>query len=336
MAQGNMYNTDSTTGNHQVQNHQVQIDKFWQTGRFDNFIGLKETRIEYAAFENEENDRCIILVPGRIEGYLKYKETIYDLFQQKFNVVVIDHRGQGISERLTPNKHQGYVEHFDDYVTDLHSLINLVSAGTCKNNLYLLAHSMGGAISALYLQQYPKTFTAAVLSSPMIAINSGALPQFIANAIVNTGLFFNQIISDTPWYFIGQNDYKSNDFANNNLTHSESRYAIFEQLYKENKDIQLGGVTYKWLAEAIDANKQIMGNVNKITTPTLVIQAGADTIVDNISQNTFCQQLFDSNAKSCPTGKPLVIDHAKHELFFEIDEYRQPTIDATVEWFNKY
>ena len=120
------------------------------------------------------------------------------------------------------------------------------------------------------------------------------------------------------------------------LTHSELRFQQFSQLYQETPVIQLGGITIKWLTESITALETIFAKISKIATPTLVIQAGSDKIVNNQVQDDFCQQLHQYHPQSCPNGKPLVVKGAYHELFFESDVYRQQTLTAVVEWFDKH
>ena len=61
----------------------------------------------------------IVVCPGRIESYIKYAELAYDLFHLGFDVLIIDHRGQGLSGRMLPDTHRGHVDNFSDYVDDL-------------------------------------------------------------------------------------------------------------------------------------------------------------------------------------------------------------------------
>ena len=278
---------------------------------------------------------------GRSEGYLKYKELSFDLFTLGFNVFLIDHRGQGLSERLLENPHKGYVESFQFYVDDLARFIdNIVNAHCTVNGNtqkpYLLAHSMGGAIAARYLQEHPDSIQAAVLSSPMLGFNSGGIPEFIALPIIKITAKLNQWFDNTPWYFIGHKDYLQSEFAGNPLLPSALRFNQFPQLYQEVPKLQLGGVTVQWLTESINAVDTIFSQIDKITTPTLVLQAGEDTIVSNQAQNDFCQQLHQQQPQSCPNGKPLVIEGAFHELFFESDMYRQPALTAVTQWFEQH
>ena len=329
-------------------NFSGEIADFWLKGEFSHFSGVNDTRINYAVFNHKEanNDpysRCLVISSGRSEAYLKYKELCFDLFNLGFNVFLLDHRGQGLSERTLKNPHKGYVENFQYYVDDLATFIDNIVTPHCTNNgnihkPYLLAHSMGGAIAARYLQDHPDNIQAAVLSSPMLGFISGGIPDVIALSIIKATAQINHWFDDTPWYFFGHQDYiqksdDQNDFVDNLLTHSALRFQQFSQLYQETPAIQLGGITIKWLTESITALETIFANVDKITTPTLVIQSGSDKIVSNQAQDDFCQQLHQSHPQSCPNGKPLVVKGAYHELFFESDVYRQQALTAVIEWF---
>ncbi len=314
----------------------VQIAEHWQNGEFSSFTGKDNVRINYASFTNDSHRKSIILVPGRTEGYLKYKELNFELFNQGYDIHIIDHRGQGISGRMTQEPHKGYVKHFDDYTEDLQQFVTIVSQKPNQKK-YLLAHSMGGAIAARYLQRYQDhNISAAMLASPMIAVNSGGIPLWLAQGLINSGDALNNLVSDEPWYFLGQGNYAATAFEQNQLTHSQIRYQIFSELYQQTPELQLGGVTFHWLRQAIKANHDIFADIDKLTTPTMVLQAGADTVVDNSAQDSFCQALHQTYSYSCSNGKPIRIEGAYHELFFELDQYRTPAIEHVLEWFDSH
>jgi len=314
----------------------TDIKKFWETGHFSDFIGRYNIRINYASFQNQKNDQCLIIVPGRTESYLKYKELAFDMNNQGFNVFIIDHRGQGLSERILDNPHKGYVEFFDNYNEDLHIFIESVVKPICKSKPFLLAHSMGGTIAIRYMQEHPEIIEAAVLSSPMISISTGIIPAWLAQGLVKSMTYTNHLLSKTPWYFIGQGNYKNIDFQDNDLTQSDKRYGLFKDVYKEHPNLQLGGVTAYWLNETIEMTEVIFGQINKLKTPILVLQSGADTIVDNEIQNKFCRMLHQVNNNSCPMGLPVVIQKARHELFLEKDIYRNESLLNTLDWFKSH
>ncbi len=315
--------------------YEREIKSFWQTGQFSQFSGVDDINIRYAQFVSPDRDKCLVLVPGRSEGYLKYQELAFDLTNAGYNLFIIDHRGQGLSGRMQADQHKGYVAMFDHYSDDLHYFVSNIVQTQCQQDIYLLAHSMGGAISARYMQRYQTPIKAAVLASPMIAINSGGIPNWLGEFIISGGDTLSKWLSNDSWYFLGQDGYSSRPFADNALMQSSVRYEIFTNLYQSTPELQLGGVTFRWLDEAVKANKDIFADINKLTTPTLVLQAGSDTVVDNGAQDDFCRALHAAHPQSCPNGKPEVIAGARHEIFFELDEYRVDGIVKTLNWFEQ-
>jgi lysophospholipase len=312
------------------------IDAFWKKVTQATFIRTDEVKIAYATNCNRSGKPYIVIVPGRSESYLKYQELIYDLDQQGYDSVIIDHRGQGLSQRLLTNQFKGYVAEFDDYADDLQQLLNHVLPSLYpekKHSPFMLAHSMGGAIALRYLQKHHNKVQSLVLSSPMIAISSGGTPNILAKFVVKVGTKINQLLSKTPWYFFGQNDVNKSTFAENILMHSEVRFQRFQALYQQQPELKLGGVTFSWLNQALVANKSLFNDLTKITQPTLMMQASEEHIVDNAAQDRFCQQLHKANHKACINGKPKIISGAYHELFFEVDEYRDIALDAAFSWF---
>ena len=263
-------------------------------------------------------------------------ELSFDLYQQGYNIFLLDHRGQGLSERLLSNPHKGYVANFGDYESDLSYFIDHIVASACPIKPYLLAHSMGGLIAARYLLNKPQSIKAAVLSSPMIGFNSGPLPSFITKGLIRVTNRLNHWVSDTPWYFLGQKNYQVTPFSQNILSHSKTRYQHFIELYKNTSDVQLGGVTVHWLAESIKAQNETLRQLEQLSTPIIVLQASEDSVVDNQAQNYFCQRLNQLQPQSCPKGKPTVIDGAYHELFIESDTMREQALKQIVLWFEQH
>jgi lysophospholipase len=313
------------------------LNEFWSQGHFSHFKGIKCIDIHYAVFTQKNCDSAaLVIVPGRSEGYLKYQELALDFYMQGYSIFIIDHRGQGLSGRLLNIPNKGYVEHFQDYIDDLHYFIESIVTKFSSTKPFLLAHSMGGAIATRYMQDFPTVIKAAVISSPMLGFNSGLLPKTLAKFLVGFSLLINKIFSKTPWYFWGQGDYVPSSFAKNKLSHSAPRYQCFIDLYQKNKKLQLGGVTTHWLAQSIIAQKEIMFKLAQLKTPILLLQAGSDSIVCQEAQSDFCQRLHAIQPQSCPNGTPSKIDGAYHEIFFELNKYRDEALRQTNAWFVKY
>lgn len=306
------------------------LPDFWRQHAVEGeFKGKDGVTIRYAALRQAKVDRAILIVNGRVESYLKYQELAWDLWRQGYSLYLIDHRGQGMSGRMLDNPQKGYVDQFDDYVVDLKQFHDQIIMADQPAKLFLLAHSMGGAISARYLERWPEDIKAAVLSSPMMGINLGGLPKWLAKGLAATLGTVGGWIGEPP-YGPGQGPYQDDGFADNGLTHSHSRYQAFRQLYEQYPQIKLGGATAHWIYQGITGADAAIAGAGAIKTPLLVLQAGDDKIVDNAAQDRFC------TLAKCEGGKPLRIEGAWHELLMETDDKRQPALTAMAEFFARF
>ena len=308
------------------------LQAFWREhaveGHFRAGDGL---RLPYAKLVKAEHGKAVILVNGRTEAYLKYQELARDLFGNGYNVFLYDHRGQGMAPRLLTDPLMGYVGDFNDYVQDLEQFVQQQVLPEQPQHLYLLAHSMGGTVSALWLAETRVKLEAAVLSSPMMGIFLGPMPRWLADALVavlDTGCRW---LGKTVCYAPGQGDYMEVAFLDNDLTHSETRYRLFRELYRQQPALQLGGASLQWLRQGLMAGDDAIAKADRITTPLLVLQAGADVVVDNEAQRAFCQA-----QGSCRDDNPLVIEGASHELFIEQDPLRRQALEAALSFFEQH
>lgn len=115
------------------------LTDFWRQREEAEFKGVDDVPVRFVRFCAQHNDRLVLICPGRIESYVKYAEVAYDLFHCGFDVMIIDHRGQGRSGRLLSDTHRGHVVNFSDYVDDRRALAAAGgSPDTGENGLSLL------------------------------------------------------------------------------------------------------------------------------------------------------------------------------------------------------
>lgn len=126
---------------------------FWRGREEGEFAGAQSLPIRFVRFCAPDHDKVVVISTGRIESYVKYPEVAYDLFQCGYDVMIIDHRGQGLSGRLLADSHRGHVLQFADYVSDFAHFWQRVVQPAGYRRRFALAHSMGGAILALFLAQ---------------------------------------------------------------------------------------------------------------------------------------------------------------------------------------
>ncbi len=275
--------------------------------------------IAWLALAHPSPKGSIVFSNGRIEAFLKYLELYQAFYDAGYSVFALDHRGQGLSSRLTPNRHMGHVAHFADYLSDFHAFMEQVVLPRATGPLFLSGHSMGGAIGTLYLQGHPGLFRAACFSAPMYGI---CLPM---NKVFIRWLAHKLDASakGLPNYILGGKDYTPAPFAKNDLTKSEARYQAYRELYEQNPQLQLGSPTNRWLLEALDACDESVLAARETKIPLLVLQASEDTIVDNKAQNRAVGGLCEL----------LAIEGARHEIFMELDPARDKAINALLSFF---
>jgi lysophospholipase len=284
----------------------------------ENFItGILKSRrggdIRYAISKTRGQAGAVVIVGGRTEFMRKYSEILYDLRNSGYTFLIFDHRGQGESSRLLPDPQKGHVERFDDYVEDLHLFLDTLVPQ--RQNINLLTHSMGGAVSILHERKYPGTVAGIILCSPMFSINTAPFPDFAAR-VLSKGLrrlgFGNR-------YVFGGGPYDpGNEFTANELTDSFARYELNRKLLAENPRLTLGSPTIAWLDEAFSAMRRIRLDARPLQIPMLLLVGEEDTVVGQKLQQEFCR--VQSNCSL------VVLAGGKHELLMEKDQVRDSVL----------
>lgn len=304
---------------------------FWRTRQEGEFSGVDEVPIRYVRFSAPQHQRVVVVSPGRIESYVKYPEVAYDLFQCGYDVMIIDHRGQGRSGRLLADSHRGHVVNFADYVEDFTRFYQQAVQPLGYRQHFALAHSMGGAILAQFLARQPQAFAAAALCAPMFGIYL-PMPDWMAHRILN---WAEKRPNVRDYYAVGTGQWRPLPYMVNVLTHSRERYRRAVRYYADYPELQVGGPTYHWVRESIQAGQQAIAEAAGITTPILLLQAGEERVVDNRSHQAFCQALSDAG-HPCEGGKPRVIQGARHEILFERDAMRAEALNAILRFYAQH
>lgn len=310
----------------------TELSEFWQYTEHLEFETDDGIRVCYCVWAQAEPAPWVVISPGRVEAYVKYKEVALEWAAKGFSVAVIDHRGQGYSDRLIKHHDQGHVAHFNHYINDFAQFMAVIAPRIGNESAYLLGHSMGGAIAALYMAQHgqntaPFPFKALALSAPMTGIHTDPWPPSIGKILVQFGAWLNRKFGAKPGYFFGMKDYKEMPFAENNLTSSEARYQFFSKLYQNEPRIRVGGPTWQWLSESLRAMALLPKVASRIEIPVLILQASADQIVTAESQQYFFTFLKHEKNQLLP------IAGAQHEILMETDRIRQPAIIAIQQFF---
>jgi lysophospholipase len=295
--------------------YETQVLPFYRSAHFGAFSGVGGLKIRYAAFSQKKSSGALILLPGKSETYLKYAELFFDLRELPLSLYGMDHRGMGFSERMLPDRLKVHVERFDDYLEDVRTFVQEVVETDAQERLFVLGHSTGALIAALYLQRFPQTFQAGILCSPLFGLKMGPLPGFLLRLLARR--------IDRPGrheqYAPGQRELKRPSFRSNTITHSYPRWSLWEQeIIPTTEAIRLGGVTNHWIRESLLAGRRAVLGAGKIAVPLLLLQAEQDAITAAAPQERFCAL--------APRCRRLRLMGARHEILIERDDIRSGAI----------
>ena len=138
----------------------------------DDGVGLFVRRFEP---HSRDADRWLFLVHGMSEHGQCYEHVARSAVARGWNVLVPDLRGHGRSggEHI-------HVNDFSEYVADLRRILEW--GGLCSRKTVMVGHSMGGLISARFVQQFPDCVSALALVSPLLGVRVPISPITVALA----------------------------------------------------------------------------------------------------------------------------------------------------------
>lgn len=279
------------------------------------------TRLRTAAWPSCGSSRgIIILVSGHREYMEKYSELISELLARDFAVYTFDNRGQGLSGRQIANRNKSHTDDFNLFTQDLNEYIRryvMCDPRAQECPLYLMAHSMGGHIGLRYIHDYPGVIDKAILMAPMVEMNLG---EKFSGHMVKKLIRLANFLGMSERFAFGQGHLLvkgAHLMRQKLLTHDRDRYAEEAQIIIANPDLYVGGATYGWLKAALDSIEEIRQPqyLDEISTSLMIILAGADRVV----KNGPALELFAGHDRI----EVVTIEGARHEIYREVDRYRQ-------------
>jgi lysophospholipase len=273
--------------------------------------GAGGLRLRAALFPAENPRGSVVLSGGRTEFIEKYYEVIGELNARGFTVMTHDWRGQGLSDRLLPERLKGHAEGFDDFATDYGLLLDRFS-DRLPGPRIAVSHSMGGCLTALALARGERRIDGALLSSPMLGLQAQRPwpARVLAAAMMKLGAARSYTIG-------GKGDPYAGTFEKDRMTHDRARWDRSRAMIVADPDLALGGVTWGWVASAFSALDRLHASPSPaaaIAMPFTILGAGADVLIDNVRQ----RQVADA----IPGCRYRVVDGAFHEILMETDAIR--------------
>lgn len=264
----------------------------------------------------------ILVFPGRTEYIEKYGRTVTDLVELGYSVLVVDWRGQGLSDRITEDPMTGHVIRFTDYQKDVSAMLEAAVELDLPKPWYMLGHSLGACIGLRALIE-GLSVAASAFTSPMWSIKLPAVKRAAAWPLS----WAAQSLGQGHVYAPGTNGSSyvlSTPFEDNRLTNDPDMYQYFIRQATTLTDHQIGGPSMGWLFQTLKETNAL----TKMPSPDVPCLALCGTH-DELIETTVVQRRM----ARWPSGTFEQIHDAKHDLLSEVAAIRRETVAKMTQHF---
>ena len=271
-------------------------------------------RVRLAHWVGAKRQGTIFLFPGRTEYIEKYGRTAKIVCALGYDLVAIDWRGQGLSDRLHTDPLLGQIKEFSEYQHDLDAVIDFSKEYHLPEPWFILGHSMGGGIG-LRTAHRRLGFKAVAFTAPMWGIVGPTLinpfKHLITKISISLGYADHYALTTSRESYI-----KISEFLGNSLTRDEEMWSYMKRQVLEVPELQLAGPSYRWLDAALREIKELHA-LPAPECPGLCFVGDGESIVDKNSIKNFMLRWKD--------GRLIEIPDALHEILM-LDTHRQKVI----------
>ncbi len=260
----------------------------------------------------------LLFLGGRADHIEKYDEALLGWAGGGWAVDSVDWRGQGGSGRLIEGSALGHAEDFSRWLDDIEAYGRDWRARTQGPHV-IVAHSMGAHLVLRALAENRMEADAVALSAPMLGIHTGALPVWLAPAIIAAACGL-RCARRAVWPS-HRKTRGVRQAMQTSLTHSVERFEREAQFELDRPDIVLDAPTWGWLRAAYASLRAIArpGYLERIRTPLLILASEGDIVVSTPDILRAALRLPD--ARVHVYGKDVA-----HEILREVDPVRDDAL----------
>jgi len=253
-----------------------------------NFRGVRSANIYYQGWLPAGSIKAsILIIHGLGEHSGRYMNVVNHFIPLGYAIYGLDHLGHGKSDGG-----REVVERFKDFTDNLMIFHNMAKVWQPDKPIFLLGHSLGGSILAIYLIDQPADINGAIISAPMTSI-----PANITPITVTLGKLLSAIAPKAGIIALDAT--------------GVSRDPEVVKAYVNDPLVFHGKTPSRLAAEMLVAMQRITAEANKITQPFITLQGTADRLV-NPTDAKFLYDTASSKDKTLKTYPGLF-----HEVFNE-------------------
>ncbi len=237
--------------------------------------------------------RAVLLFHRGHEHSGRWQETIDGLALEDTAFFAWDARGHGRSDG-----ERGSAENLAVMIKDVDAFVRDVSRahGISVSDILILAHSVGAVLATAWVHDYAPPIRGLILATPAFRVKlyvPFAVPALrLKHATIGGGYVKSYVKAKM-------------------LTHDPAEAAAYEA-----DPLIFRQIAVNILLDLHDTSARLVADAGAITTPTLILAAGSDWVVQLGAQRTFFERL------SSPVKEMEVFDGFGHAIFHEQERAR--------------
>ena len=249
----------------------------------------------------------IVIIHGFAEFIPKYYESIYYMLNAGYAVWIMQQtpdflsfKFDGDNNIVQINDHQTLVDNMQYFIENI-----VIPASDPEIPRILYSHSMGGAIAACILGRCPDLFDKAILSSPMMQINTGNVPLPLIYVLTKTMILAGRGKQGLP----GRKPLSTKYDYDSALTLCHERYEYLIDCLNSDIRMHASIPSYNTAYQLYLLSKDALSKdiTTKIKTKVLLFQSFEDSMVTSKGQNIFIRRIKN--------GELIRLPGTRHEIF---------------------
>lgn len=271
--------------------------------------GWLHRRMDWPQEEGRVARGSLLFAGGRGDFVEKYLEAIGTWHRRGWHVASFDWRGQAKSKGDVEGQH---LDSFDPLLEDMAALVAEWRASSPAPHV-IVGHSMGGHMLLRLLIERRPAIEAAVLVAPMIFVNSGPLPPWLARLVAGaaTGLGFGR----RPLWGAPLARAPAGSRRQQVLTSCLERYADEHYWWEMDPDFAPAPPSFGWVRAAFRSARAFTPRrLKALDLPILLIGAEQDRLVS--------AEAIRRTARLLPRAELEMYDGCAHEILRERDGMR--------------
>jgi alpha-beta hydrolase superfamily lysophospholipase len=261
-------------------------------------------RLYWQRYKPRSPRATVVVLHGGGDHSGRYPALVSALVRNGFEAALVDLRGHGQSDGR-----RWHIDAFGDYVADFEVFQEHLRAEQTGRPRFVVGHSQGALVAALWGLGREREVAGFVLSSPYFGLAlRPPLIKVLAARVVGRVV---------PWLPVATGI----DFADLTSDEELQGWTARDHLYGRT-------TTPRWFVESKRAQEEILRRAGEFRAPLRVLAAGADRIADLGATRRFVEEAGSADKRL------TVYEGLRHELFNERERAR-PIGDA-IAWLSEH